>query len=171
MPETPGSLFARLDVLGIPHATHRHPPLRTVAESRALRGELPGWHVRNLFLRPKAPGPFLLITVEEETPLPINALARHLGTGRVSMASAEELDRVLGVAPGSVTPLALVNAGPGEVRAVMDRRLMTGDAPVNVHPLVNTATTALRPADLLRALAAWGHAPEPLDLPLDVQIA
>ncbi|WP_376094306.1 prolyl-tRNA synthetase associated domain-containing protein [Roseomonas sp. CCTCC AB2023176] len=166
MPETPESLLARLESLGIPHVTHRHPPLHTVAESQALRGTLPGWHVRNLFLRPKNPGPFLLVTVEEETPLSINALARQLGMGRVSMASAEDLQRVLAVAPGSVTPLALVNANPGEVRAVMDRRLMSGDAPVNVHPLTNTATTALAPADLLRILALAGHAPEPLDLPL-----
>ncbi len=166
MPETPESLLARLDSLGIPTTTRRHPPLHTVAESRALRGDLPGWHVRNLFLKPRQPGPFLLVTVEEGTPVPINALARHLGAGRVAMAPPEDLMAVLGILPGSVTPLALVNAAPGAVRAVMDRRLMAGDAPVNLHPLTNEATTAIAPADLLRFLAALGHAVEPVDLPL-----
>lgn len=164
MPETPESLLARLKAAGIPAVTHRHPPLHTVAESQALRGDLPGLHVKNLFLRAKPPQPFLLVVAEENAPLSINALARRLGTGRLSMASAEELWERLGVRPGSVTPLALVNAAPGSVRTVIDRRLLEGAGPVNVHPLTNEVTTALAPADLRRFIEGLGHALEPLDL-------
>ena len=70
----------------------------------------------------------------------------------------------LGVEPGSVTPFGLVNAAPGAVRAVFDRHLMEDYEWVNFHPLTNTATTAIRPGDLLRFLRALGHAPEILDL-------
>ena len=80
------------------------------------------------------------------------------------MASAEELWERLGVRPGSVTPLALVNAAPGSVRTVIDRRLLEGAGPVNVHPLTNEATTALAPADLRRFIEGLGHVLEPLDL-------
>jgi Ala-tRNA(Pro) deacylase len=164
MPESPESLLARLEAQGIQTVTRHHPPLHTVAESKTLRGDLPGLHVKNLFLRAKPPQPFLLVVAEEDTPLSINALARRLGAGRLSMANEQELWDHLGVHPGSVTPLALVNAPPGSVRLVMDHRLLEGSGPVNVHPLTNTATTALHPADLRRFLEALGHHPEPIDL-------
>lgn len=164
MPESPEALLARLEAAGLQTTTHRHPPLHTVAESKALRGTLPGLHVKNLFLRAKSPHPFLLIVAEEDTPLSINALARHLGTGRLSMANEDELWERLGVRPGSVTPLALVNAPAGSVRLVMDRRLLEGEGPVNLHPLTNTATTAIAPRDLRHFLEALGHRPEAIDL-------
>jgi Ala-tRNA(Pro) deacylase len=164
MPETPESLLAMLEAQGYQALTHRHPPLHTVAESQALRGDLPGLHVKNLFLRARPPHPYLLIVAEENTPLSINALARRLGTGRLSMAGAEELYARLGVRPGSVTPLALVNAPPGSVRLIMDHRLLEGPGPVNIHPLTNEATTAMAPGDLRRFLEALGHHPEAIDL-------
>ena len=44
MPQTPDQLFAFLDQLGITHSTVTHPPLFTVEQSRALRGQIPGGH-------------------------------------------------------------------------------------------------------------------------------
>ncbi|MBI0535693.1 prolyl-tRNA synthetase associated domain-containing protein [Roseomonas sp. KE2513] len=164
MPQTPDNLLARLKAAGIQATTHRHPPLHTVAESKALRGALPGLHVKNLFLRARPPHPFLLVVAEEDTPLSINALARRLDTGRLSMASEAELWDRLGVRPGSVTPFALVNASAGSVRLVMDRRLLEGQGPVNLHPLTNTATTAIAAPDLRRFLESLGHTPEAIDL-------
>ncbi|MFZ6762208.1 MULTISPECIES: YbaK/EbsC family protein [Acetobacterales] len=166
-PETPEGLLARLDRLGIPARTVTHPPLHTVAESKALRGALPGLHVKNLFLRPRAPGPYLLLVLEEDRQVSVNALLRALGAGRGSFATAAELWSELGVAPGSVSPLGLVNARPGRVRVAIDTLLLRGDGPLHLHPLTNTATTALAAADLLRFLRALGHAPE--ELPLDGQ--
>jgi Ala-tRNA(Pro) deacylase len=69
----------------------------------------------------------------------------------------------LGVEPGSVTPFALVNESAAAVTVVLDAEMLMRD-PLNYHPLVNTATTALAPADLLRFLAACGHRPRILDL-------
>lgn len=158
MPETPEGLLARLAAAGIAAETRHHPPVFTVAESRALRGTLPGGHTKNLFLRPaRGDGPFLLATLEEERQVSVNALARLAGAGKVRMASTAELEAVLGVTPGSVTPLALVNAEPGTVRFVMDRHLVEDCGRVWVHPLTNAASTGLAPADLLRFLAGLGH--------------
>jgi len=164
MPETPEALLARLEGLGIQAITYQHPPLHTVSESKRLRGDLPGLHVKNLFLRARPPHPFLLVVAEEDLPLSINALARRLDAGRLSMASEAELWERLGVRPGSVTPFALVNAPPGSVRLVMDSRLLEGPGPVNLHPLTNTATTAVAPGDLRRFLESLGHPPVALDL-------
>jgi len=166
MPETPEGLLARLEAAGIAAETRRHPPVFTVAESRDLRGELPGGHTKNLFLRPaKGDGPYLLATLEEERQVSVNALARLAGAGKVTMASVDELLAVLGVPPGSVTPFGLVNATPGSVRFVIDRHLAEGFDRIWVHPLTNAASTGLAPADLLRFLAGLGHEAALLDFP------
>jgi Ala-tRNA(Pro) deacylase len=166
MPETPEGLLARLAAMGVEARTTTHPPVFTVAESQALRGALPGGHSKNLFLRPaKGEGPFLLAVLEEERKISVNALARTAGAGRVEMAPAEALRAVLGVEPGSVTPFGLVNAAPGAVRVLIDAALVQGHEWVHFHPLVNSMTTAIRPAGLLRFLAELGHRVEVLDLP------
>ena len=165
MPESPEGLLARLAAAGIAAETRRHPPVFTVAESRDLRGALPGGHTKNLFLRPtRGDGPYLLATLEEERQVSINALGRIAGAGKVSMASAEELQATLGVPPGSVTPFGLVNAAPGRVRFIIDRHLAEGFGRIWVHPLPIAASTGLAPADLLRFLAAIGHEATLIDL-------
>ncbi len=161
--ETPDGLLARLAALGIEAPTHHHAPVFTVAESQALRGSLPGGHSKNLFLKPKS-GPFLLAVLEEDRQVSVNALGRAAGVGRVSFGNAEELLAQLGVIPGAVTPFGMVNAAPGAVRIVFDQKLMTAYEWVHFHPLTNAASTAIRPADLLRFLRELGHAPELLDL-------
>ena len=40
-----------------------HPPLHTVEDSQALRGEIPGGHVKNLFVKDKKGRLFLLVLV------------------------------------------------------------------------------------------------------------
>jgi Ala-tRNA(Pro) deacylase len=164
--ETPEGLLARLAALGIEARTVTHPPVFTVAESQALRPELPGGHVKNLFLKPaKGEGPYLLAVLEEERRVSVNALGRALGVPRVAFAEAPALLAQLGVEPGSVTPFGMVNAAPGAVRVVFDRALMEEFEWVNVHPLTNTMTTAIRPADLLRFLRHLGHEPGFWDAP------
>ena len=64
-PLTPDQLFARLDALGIDHKTYIHPPVFTVAEAVALRGQLPGGHCKSLFLKDKKGGLWLVVALEE----------------------------------------------------------------------------------------------------------
>lgn len=167
MPEAPEALLARLAAMGLETHTTRHPPVFTVAESQALRGSLPGGHSKNLFLRPakQSAGPHLLAVLQEDRQVSVNALARAAGAGRVEMAPAAELRALLGVEPGSVTPFGMVNAPPGTVRIVLDAGLLREHDWVHFHPLVNSMTTAIRPADLLRFLESLGHRPELLEIP------
>jgi len=160
----PQQLFARLDQLGIAHRTVEHPPVFTVEEAKALRGNLPGHHIKNLFLRNKKEEMWLVVALEDRA-IDLRRLGDVLGAGRLSFGSADRLKRYLGVEPGSVTPLSLVNDDARAVRLVLDRGVADG-GPVNAHPLVNTMTTALAPADLLRFFDATGHTPRWLDFPL-----
>jgi Ala-tRNA(Pro) deacylase len=161
--DDPQQLFARLAALGIAQRTVEHPPVFTVEEAKALRGNLPGHHIKNLFLRNKKEEMWLVVALEDRA-IDLKRLGEALGAGRLSFGSPDRLRRVLGVEPGSVTPFALVNDETHLVRLVLDRGLAEG-GPVNAHPLVNTMTTAIAPADLLRLFEATGHIPRWLDFP------
>jgi Ala-tRNA(Pro) deacylase len=160
---SPEDLFARLDALGIGHRTYSHPPAFTVAEAVSLRGALPGGHCKSLFLQDKKGGFWLAVMLEARR-VDLKKLADRLGAPRLSFGRPEDLWRLLGVRPGSVTPFALANDQGGAVTAVLDRGMLDFD-PLNYHPLVNDRTTAIAPGDLLRFLRACGHAPR--TLPLD----
>ncbi len=155
------SLLEHLKSLGIESRTVTHPPVHTVEQAKAHRDGMPGGHTKNLFLKDKK-GRMFLVTADEDRPVDLKALRDLLGSKPLSFASADRLMENLGVEPGSVTPLAVINDEASAVTMALDRSLLD-HALVNVHPLVNTATTALAPGDLLRFLEACGHAPLVID--------
>ena len=163
MPLSPDDLFARLDRLGIAHRTADHAPVFTVEGSRGLRGLIAGAHTKNLFLRDNK-RTYFLVTLEEERAVDLKRLRGLIGAkGSLSFASPEALAEHLGVQPGSVSPLAAVNDAAGVVRVFLDKELLAAET-VNCHPLVNTKTTSIAPADLVAFLKATGHEPGVLDL-------
>ncbi|MEL6978609.1 MAG: prolyl-tRNA synthetase associated domain-containing protein [Pseudomonadota bacterium] len=162
-------LLAALTGIGVAHTVHRHPPLFTVEDSKALRGELPGAHVKNMFLKSKK-GALWLVTCLEERRIHVRDLEKALGAQKMSFGKPELLEETLGVTPGAVTPLAAVtDQGPAEIEQPKGRVAVAVDqaileAPlVNCHPLHNEATLALTPKDLLRVLQHAGHPPRLLD--------
>lgn len=158
MAKSPDDLLARLESLGIAAATHRHPPLHTVAESRALRGEISGAHTKNLFLKDRKDAYFLL-TVEEDAIVDLKTVHHVIGaSGRVSFGKPDMLMELLGVAPGAVTVFGAINDTGHRVRIVVDAPLMEAGT-INAHPLTNEATTSIAGGDLLRFLDSTGHEP------------
>jgi Ala-tRNA(Pro) deacylase len=161
----PMDLIRFLQQHGIATARHEHPAVMTVEESLRLVPKLPGAKTKNLFLRDKKGRRHLLVTVAHDKAVDLNALGAILGVGGVGFASAERLQKYLGVTPGSVSLLALVNDSTRAVEFVVDRTLWEAEA-VHAHPLVNTATMIVAHADLERFLAATGHVPRVIDVPL-----
>ncbi|MDR6952445.1 Ala-tRNA(Pro) deacylase [Ancylobacter sp. 3268] len=161
---TPAELFARLAELGIETRTVEHPPVFTVAESQAVIEALPGGHTKNLFLKDKK-GNLFLVVVGQDVPVDLKSLHGPLGAAsRLSFGSAELLEEVLGVKPGSVTAFGPVNDTGGRVGVIIDAGLMEHET-INCHPLVNTATTSIARDDLVRFLRATGHEPRILAVP------
>jgi len=160
---TPEALLERLTAMGLPHSTVSHPPLFTVEESQFLRGELPGLHVKNLFLRNKK-GRMWLVSCLEDRAVDLKWLGEQLGAGRLSFGSPDRLMRYLGVRPGAVTPFAVVNDNGGSVTLVLDSAI-AGSQPVNAHPLVNDRTTTISCDDLIAFCTAAKHPPESLTFP------
>src|SRR5256885_13275223 len=102
---------------------YQHPPVMTVEESERLVPRLPGAKTKNLFLRDKKGARHFLITVPHDLAVDLNALGIKLDAGRLGFASAERLMKHLGITPGSVSLLALINDTDHAVEFVLDRRL------------------------------------------------
>lgn len=160
---SPQQLFDRLAELGIAHRTVEHEAVFTVEQAKQHRGVLPGHHIKNLFLRNKKDEMWLMVALEDRT-IDLKRLGESLGAGRLSFGSPERLKTWLGVEPGSVTPLAVINDTQHRVTLVLDRGLAEG-GPINAHPLTNTMTSAIALPDLQRFFEATGHVPRWLDFP------
>ena len=153
-----------LAALGIGWSIHEHAAVFTVDESEAVHAAMPGLHTKNLFLK-DAGGRFWLVTVPHDLRVDLKALAGAIGAKKLSFGKPEALAALLGVTPGSVTPLAALNNAGGEVTVVLDDAVASA-ATVNVHPLRNTATIALAGGELVRALTAWSHRPLVVAVPV-----
>lgn len=160
-PAAPEDLYRTLDALGVQYRTVQHPPVFTVEEAKALRGEIAGCHTKNLFLRNKKGAMWLVVCVEDRS-VDLKDLAHRLDAGRLSFGSAERLMKHLGVIPGAVTPFAVINDKAGAVRVALDRAILERE-PLNFHPLDNAATTSIGVEAFLRFLEAERHAPTLID--------
>lgn len=157
-------LMEFLEQHGIRPPRHEHPPVMTVEESLRLVPKFPGAKTKNLFLRDKKGRRHFLVTVPHDKAVDIDALADAIGVNGLGFGSEERLSKYLGIKPGSVSLLALVNDEARAVELVLDKALWDAEA-VHAHPLVNTATMVIPHADLERFLAATGHQPRVLDVP------
>ena len=159
--KTRAELMAFLDDHGVAHSTVEHEAVFRVGEGEAIKAAIPGAHTKNLFLK-DAKGQLWLISAADRAQIDLKALPPVIGAARLSFGSAERLHAALGVTPGSVTALALINDPHHQVRFVLDRALAEAEV-VNVHPLTNTATTALSREGFVRFLAAVGVSPLVVD--------
>ena len=149
---------------GIHPVRHEHPPVMTVEESLRLVPKFPGAKTKNLFLRDKKGRRHFLVTVPFDKAVDIDALADEIGVNGLGFGSAERLQKHLGIKPGSVSLLALVNDEARTVELILDKALWEAEA-VHAHPLVNTATMVIPHADLERFLEATRHPPRVIEVP------
>ena len=161
-PATPQDVFRRLTELGIETRTQSHPPLFTVEESKSLRGDMPGVHCKNLFLRDRRQRMWLVVC-REDLKIDLKRLGNQLGADRLSFGSPDRLMRVLGVIPGGVSPFALINDKACQITVILDHQMLAG-RPLNYHPISNEMTTAIEPDALIAFIRSCGHEPVALDL-------
>lgn len=161
LPTSPEEVLARLESLGAVYTLHHHKAVFTVAESEAVDADIPGTHCRNLFLRDKKKANFLLC-LQNATHVDIKKLPALIGSDRLSFGSADRLWEYLGVRPGSVCPYSIINDTQNQVKICLDASMMDHEI-VNFHPLVNTMSVGLKPADLVRFIESCGHIPHIID--------
>jgi Ala-tRNA(Pro) deacylase len=157
------ALYERLRALGISWTRYEHVPVFTVEEAAVVNATQPGGHTKNLFLKDKKGGLWLVV-LRDDFRLDLNGLSKQIGAPRFSFGSGELLIATLGVPPGSVTPFALINDPAHNVRVVLDEEMLAQE-PLNYHPLRNDRTIAVSAAGLLTFIADCGHAPQIVHLP------
>lgn len=156
-------IYAILNELNIPYTRFDHAPVFTVAEGEALIKSLPGAPSKNLFLRDKIGTKHYLVVMYALKRADLKELAALLGEQKLSFASPERLMEHLGVTPGSVTPLALINDTEKAVHLIIDTELWSHDS-MQFHPLTNTATLVIARPDMEKFFAWSGHTPHFLTL-------
>ena len=154
-------LLAWMAEQGIAHTTHDHPAVFRVDEGHELKAAMPGAHTKNLFLKDKK-GRLWLISARQDTVIDLKRAPKTIGSDRLSFGNETLLYETLGLTPGSVTALGLINDTEKRVTFVLDEALWDADI-VNFHPLTNTATTALAQAEFRRFLSLIGQTPIVVD--------
>jgi Ala-tRNA(Pro) deacylase len=158
------ALEQQLAAWDIAYQKVEHPAVFTYAEAEAKVPPMPGAHTKNLFLRDRKGRRHVLVVVSGDKRVDLGALARQLAVDKLSLASRDRLWKYLGVEPGAVTLLALINDCERVVEVVIDRSVWAASA-LQCHPLVNTATLVIERADVERFLEKTGQVWRVVDVP------
>jgi Ala-tRNA(Pro) deacylase len=161
-PYYPQNTLNLMDNLKISYQLYTHIPVFTVEEADKVSGDIAGAHIKNLFLRDKREQMFL-VTLRSTTKLDLKKLSDLLGSGRFSFGSPERLWTYLGVKPGSVTPLAILNDTGKKVTLILEKGMMEEEI-INIHPLDNGMTVGMHPKELMKILENKGISPQITDL-------
>ena len=147
LPTSPEHLYKLLHVLNIKFEVFEHPPFHTVNEAKKYRENLRGFHTKNLFLRDKKKKSYLVIA-HEDSVIDLTLLPERIRSSRLSFGSKERLFEELGVFPGAVTPLSVVNNTKRDINIFLDAEML-GQETIFCHPLVNDRTISLSYKGLL----------------------
>ncbi|MEO0569468.1 MAG: prolyl-tRNA synthetase associated domain-containing protein [Pseudomonadota bacterium] len=159
LPVSSDALLDQMRVAGIEFELFEHKSLRTVEDSKTVQGvdvpKAPGRaNIKNFYLRDKKKRNYLVV-LEQDRVVDLADLGAKIGAGKVSFGSPDRLMEYLGVRPGAVSPLAMMNGSQKGVCLYVDKILRVAEW-IHAHPLVNDRTVAIRPADLEKLLAGWG---------------
>ena len=157
-------IYEFLDEHGIGYERFDHPAVYTVEEAQRLVPEMPGAETKNLFLRDRKGKRHFLVVVGYDKSVDLKQLAKKIGVSKLGFASPERLMRYLGVEPGSVSLLAIVNDAAAEVEGFVDAGGWAADM-LKCHPLVNTASLAIAKEDIAKILEVTGHSYMVVDVP------
>lgn len=149
-------IFSILADLSIQYQRINHVPVYTSEQARALVPKTDAASAKNLFLKDKKGKNHYLLVFDDLKMVDFDRLSGQVGSTRLSLASPRRLDAFLGVDPGAVSLLALVNDPDQKVQLLMDHDLWNEEF-LQVHPLVNTATLVVAMEDIKRFLQAVGH--------------
>ena len=159
------SAYDFLDALGVGYVGVHHPPAMTMEDCVAIDAALGASMCKNLFLCNRQQTEFYLLMMPGDKPFRTKHLSAALGVARLSFATHEKMEELLGVAPGSATVLALAADKDGAVQLLIDEELLKAPY-IGAHPLVNTASVRLATTDILNViLPATGHTPRVVSLP------
>jgi len=152
--------YELLDSLGIEYDRVDHEALFTM-EACAAADEALGMKIcKNLFLQTRTGSAFYLLLMPADKPFKTKELSAQIGSSRLSFSDETHMRELLGVTPGSVTVLGLMNDTEGKVQLLIDRDV-AAEPDFGCHPCINTSSLRMRTADILeKFLPAVHHEPQ-----------
>ena len=158
------NIYTFLDTNNIPYERFDHPAAFTCQQVDEVCPKMPGASIKNLFLYDRKTNQHFLVVVGKEKQVDLKQLKFMLGVSNLSFASEERMQKYLGVTPGSVTVLGLINDTTHAVTVIFDINLK--DKTLQCHPLVNTATLAIPFEGIKKFLNLTEHEYQFIDVPM-----
>ncbi len=157
---TPQELLDFLDKLEIQTKPYSHEPFDTCEISKAFheKNNMAGVRAKNLFLRNKNGKKHFMLVLPHEKQFD-KPKFKEISTQKCGMADHIRLYKYLGIMPGSVSPLALINDKENEVKIFIDKSIMEEEV-IHFHPLDKTQSIPMKPQDLIKFLETINHEPE-----------
>ena len=150
--------YKYLTAHGVAYETAEHPAVYNMEEMAAVALPHPEADAKNLFVRDDKKQHYYLLTVRGDRRVDLKAFRKRHGLRNLTFASADELQAILGLIPGAVTPLGLLHDTARDVKFYLDASF--GEGLVGVHPNDNTATVFLPAGELLRLIRERGNETE-----------
>lgn len=144
----------------IEYEVTEHPALFSMDDVCDVELPYPDADAKNLFVRDDKKRNYYLITVRGAKRVDLKEFGTEHGTRRLSFASAEDLKKYIGVEPGSVSPLGLLNDEERKVKFFLDSEFKDVTGRIGIHPNENTATVWLKTDDLIKIIKDHGNETE-----------
>ncbi len=149
-------IYELLKNQGLWHEITEHKAVYNMAELAEIETPYPEADAKNLFVRDDKKRNYYLITVKDDKRVDLKQFSQTHGTRKLSFASADDLMAIMGLIPGAVTPLGLLNDEERKVTFYLDRDFMAGDL-IGIHPNDNTATVWMKASDLIDIIKSHGN--------------
>ena len=146
-----------LNARNIKFEVTEHRAVFNMAEASSLDLPYSDEEAKNLFVRDDKKRNYYLITVKGDKKVNLKEFARQNNTRPLSFASETDLRNYLGLIPGAVTPLGLINDEQCKVQLFLDRAFLQQPGLIGIHPNDNTATIRLKTQDLLDIVQEHGN--------------
>ncbi len=148
--------YELLDALGICFERIDHERADTMDACAEVDACLGAAICKNLFLCNRQQTAFYLLMMPADKPFKTKELSSQIGSSRLSFASAEHMERLLDITPGSVSVLGLMNDRDTEVQLLVDEELLQSEY-IGCHPCVNTSSLRLKTADVFEVILPAMH--------------
>lgn len=160
--------YALLDSLGVEYTRADHDFADTIEDCLNVEKLLGCEICKNLFLCNRQETEFYLLLIPGAKPFKTKFLSAQIGSSRLSFASAENMEKLLDITPGSVSVLGLMNDREKKVKLLIDRDLLKNEY-IGCHPCLNSSTLKLKTADVIeKIIPAMEHGISYVDLPREV---
>ena len=163
------SVYAQLEELKIAYRKVEHPEAGSMEELTEAEKQLGAVICKNLFLCNRQKTVFYLLLIRADKRFKTSVVSKLIGSSRLSFGEADKLYELLGVYPGSITPLGLAFDKEHQVNLLVDRDVLALEE-IGMHPLVNTASLAMKTEDLMKIYFPFtGHEPRILEIPEEIE--